>query len=231
MHRLPLPTYAAPVRASAGSFDYRYPAEARARVVSDNAWHTLALSQAQVSATAEYVTVPSVELRTYRTVRLKNRSTFALLAGPVAVMVGDEFLMSVPLPTLAPGGEERCGLGVEEGVRVARNTRFSETTGGLLGGTTVAEHAVDVEVHNTLLHPVRIEVRERVPVARETDIKIEETGVAPAWERLKPEDGVPIEGERLWRLTLAPQQKTTLKAGYTARFPGGKMLVGGNRRD
>ncbi len=227
---LSLPTYAASVREAAGSFDFRYDVEGRADVLGDGAWHTVSVCKADVEAQAEYVAVPSVEMRVYRTVKLTNRSRFALLQGPMDVVVGPEFLMTVQLPTLAPGAVERCGLGVEEAVQVARNTRYQESAGGLLGGATVAEHALEVELHNRLPHSAPIEVRERVPVSGEADVKVEEVGVTPAWARPMAGDGVTAQGARLWRLTLGAREKVTLKATYALKFPAGKMLVGGNRR-
>ncbi len=227
---LSLPSYGAPVRQSAGSYDFRYEVEGRTDVTADGVWHTVSVCTADVEAQAEYVAVPAVEMRVYRTVRLKNRSAFALLAGPMDVMVGTEFLMTVPLPTLAPGALERCGLGVEEAVQVARNTRFNETAGGLLGGATVAEHEVEVELHNRLPHAAPIEVRERLPLSAEADVKVEEQSVQPSWSKPAPADGLTAQGARLWRLTLGAREKVTLTARYALKFPAGKMLVGGNRR-
>jgi uncharacterized protein (TIGR02231 family) len=228
-----LPTGAVPPRVSSPHFDYRFDVEARADVPSDSTWHTVPVFAAPVGLTAEYLCVPSLEPLAFRTVKVENRTPHALLAGPVDVTLGEEFLMTSPLPTLAPGATQRLGLGVEESIKVSRNTRFDEASGGVFGGATVLTHHVAIEVANRLGQPVTVEVRERVPVApvAEKDIKVEETEVKPPWRAPTPLPGeTPVEGERAWRVTLAAGEKQALSATWAVRIPSSKMLQGGNRR-
>jgi hypothetical protein len=174
-----------------------------------------------------------MEPQVFRTVKVENRTPHALLAGPVDVTLGDEFLMTSPLPTLAPGATQRLGLGVEESIKVSRNTRFDEATGGVFGGATVLTHRVSVEVANRLGRPVLVEIRERVPVVPkdEKDIKLEETEIKPAWRPPETLPGdTPVDGERAWRVTVQPGEKQSLEAAWAVKIPSSKMLQGGNRR-
>ena len=227
------PTWSVPPRQSTPHFDCRFDVEARADVPSDGVWHTVPVFSAPVGLSAEYVCVPSMEPRAFRTVRVDNRTPHALLAGPVDVTLGDEFLMTSPLPTLAPGATQRLGLGVEESLKVSRNTRFEETSGGVFGGANVLTHHVRVELANRTSQRATVEVLERVPAipAAEKDIKVEETEVKPPWARrvLLPGE-LPVEGERAWKVVLQPGETQTLSATWAVRIPASKMLVGGNRR-
>ncbi|MDC0707542.1 DUF4139 domain-containing protein [Stigmatella sp. ncwal1] len=227
------PVWTVPPRQSTPHFDYRYDVEARVEVPSDGAWHTVSVFSAPVGLIAEYLCVPSLEPQVFRSVKVENRTPHALLAGPVDVTLGDEFLMTSPLPTLAPGATQRLGLGVEESIKVSRNTRFDEASGGVFGGATLLTHRVSLEVANRLGRPVTVELRERVPVVPtgEKDIKVEETEVKPAWRAPTPLPGeTPVEGERAWRVTLQPGEKQALDASWTIKIPSSKMLQGGNRR-
>lgn len=227
------PSGAVPLRQSAPHFAYLFEVEPRADVPSNGAWHTVPVFSAPVGAQPEYVCVPSLEPHAFRTVKLENRTPHVLLAGPVDVTLGDEFLLTSPLPTLAPGSTQVLGLGVEEGLKVARNTRFDEASGGVFGGATVLTHRVSVELANRLAHPVAVEVRERVPAVpqAEKDIKVEEAEVKPAWSKRTPPVGeAPVEGERAWRVTLQPGEKQALEARWVVKIPASKMLEGGNRR-
>jgi len=215
-----------------GAFDYRYDCAARVDVPSKPEWTLVPVSEADVGLVAEYACVPSVEPQVYRTLKLHNRSKHALLKGPVDVTLGDEFLLTAELPYVAPGSSDaRLGLGVEEAIKVARKTHFKEGTGGLLGGSTVLPHDVEIEVNNRLAFPARIEVRERVPVSLDDDVKIEEAKVEPAWEKDEElRDGAKVRGARAWRVTVPAGQKTKLTAQWVVRIPSDQMLVGGNRR-
>ncbi|MFG2975655.1 DUF4139 domain-containing protein [Streptomyces sp. NPDC048331] len=226
---LPLPGYAVRPRESAGSFDHRFDAAARADIPSDGTWHTVTVGEIPVGLRTEYVCVPSVEQTVYATLVLSNATDQALLAGPVEVTVDEDFLLTAALPTLAPGGVRRVGLGPAEGVRVTRRTNLRESTSGLRNNTTVLDHQVHVELANRLAEPVTVEVHERVPVTSDPDVRIEERA-----DWTTPEDGAGPEhhapGTRVWRVDLPAGGTTALAGGYEIRIPAGKAVVGGNRR-
>ncbi|GAA3023418.1 hypothetical protein GCM10020229_38460 [Kitasatospora albolonga] len=217
-----------PPRISAGSFDQRYDCAAPVDVPSDGTWHTVTVGEAAVGLTTEYVCVPSVEQTVYATLLLANATDHALLAGPVEVSVDGDFLLTAALPTLAPGATRRLGLGVAEGVRVARRTELRESTTGALSKTTVLDHRVHVELVNRLAHPVTVEVRERVPVPGEPDVKVQER---PGWTAPDgPSEEYP-PSTRLRRVDLPAHGRAELDGGYEIRIPAGKTLLGGDRRN
>ncbi|MFC9293964.1 DUF4139 domain-containing protein [Streptomyces sp. NPDC057011] len=224
---LPLPGHAVRPRESAGSFDHRFDAAARADIPSDGTWHTVTIGEIPVGLRTEYLCVPSVEETVYSTLVLSNSTGQALLAGPVEVTVDDDFLLTAALPTLAPGGTRRVGLGPAEGIRVTRRTNLRESTSGLRGSTTVLDHRVHVELANRLAGPVTVEVRERVPVTGEPDVRIEESADWTA-----PAEGIEhhAPGTRLWRVDLPGGGTVALDGRYEIRFPAAKGLAGGNRR-
>ncbi|CAN3983638.1 DUF4139 domain-containing protein [Kitasatospora purpeofusca] len=228
LQRLPMPLHAVPPRVSAGSFDHRFDAAAPADIPSDGTWHTVTIDDIAVSVRPEYVAVPSVEERVYATLVLTNGTARAVLAGPVEVTVDDEFLLTGALPTLAPGGVRRLGIGVAESVEVTRRTELHESTAGMLNSSTVLDHRVRVELANLLGRPVTVEVRERVPVSSDADVRIEER---PGWHA--PDEPSPEcpPGTRLRRVDLPPGGRAELDGGYQIRIPAGKAIVGGNRRN
>ncbi|MFF8853518.1 DUF4139 domain-containing protein [Streptomyces althioticus] len=226
---LPLPGHAVRPRESAGSFDHRYDAAAPADIPSDGTWHTVTVGEIAVGLRTEYVCVPAVEQTVYATLVLSNATDQALLAGPVEVSVDGEYQLTAALPTLAPGGVRRLGLGPAEAVGVTRRTHLTESTAGLRNNVTVLDHRVHVELANRLPAAVRVEVRERVPVTSEADVRIEERA---GWT--EPEDTAERErhapGTRIWRVDLPAGGTVALDGGYEIRIPAGKALTGGNRR-
>jgi hypothetical protein len=221
--------------ASLDGFDYRYDCAARADVPSTGGWISVPVMTCDVGLVPEFVCVPAVDSQVYRTVLVKNTSPHALLTGPCDVSAGDEFLLTATLPSIPPGGDtQRLGLGVEEAIKVARHTRFRETSGGIFGGATLLVHDVDIDIDNRLASPVTLEVRERVPIvhAGEKHVEVEEGEVKPPWEKVDdPVDGAVVFGTRRWRVTTGAGERTSLAAQYTIRIPGDRMLVGSNRRE
>ncbi|WP_031076923.1 DUF4139 domain-containing protein, partial [Streptomyces sp. NRRL WC-3742] len=223
------PRHAVAPRESAGSFDHRYDAAAPADIPSDGTWHTVTVDEFPLDAHPEYVTVPAVEEKVYATLVLANHTDRALLAGPVEVTVDEDFLLTAAFPTLAPGGTRRLGVGVAEGVEVARRTELQEsTTGKLMGNSTVLDHRVHVQLANRLGRAVTVEVRERVPVTSDAEIRIEERA---AWQAPAVPTPECPPSTRLWRVELPPGGRTELDGGYQIKIPAGKAIVGGNRRN
>ncbi len=229
--RLELPPNSVPVRHSAGSFDYRYDAAAPVDVPSDGAWHSVPVREFPVELEVEHVCVPAVDPRVYAAVQLRNSSANALLEGGAEVTVDGEFLLGTALPTLAPGQRRRVGLGIVESIRVARRTSMRESAAGLRSGTTVLDHGIEIELANRLGRAVTVEVRERVPVGSEKDIRIEEKPASPPWTAVPPEEDEEHQrGLRLWRVTLAARSGMVLTGGYEIRIPATKAVFDGNRR-
>ncbi|MER5898477.1 DUF4139 domain-containing protein, partial [Streptomyces sp. NPDC001876] len=226
---LRLPGHSVRPRESAGSFDHRFDPAARADIPSDGTWHTITVGEIPVGLHTEYLCLPSVEPTVYATLVLSNATDQALLAGPVEVTVDDDFLLTAALPTVAPGGVCQVGLGPAEGVQVTRRTNLDESTSGLRNNTTVLDHRVHVEVANRLSAPITLEVRERVPVTSEPDVRIVERA-----DWTTPEDSQGSDrhapGTRVWRVDLPAGGSAVLDGGYEIRIPAGKALVGGNRR-
>ncbi|MYW62971.1 DUF4139 domain-containing protein [Streptomyces sp. SID8379] len=230
VNSLALPGHAVRPRESAGSFDHRYDTEGPADIPSDGTWHTVTVTELPVGLRTEYVCAPSVEETVYATLVVTNSTGQALLAGPVDVTVDDDQLPTTALPTLAPGGTGRVGLGPAEAIRVGRRTELRESTAGLRNTTTVLDHRIHVELANRLSRPVTVEVRERVPVASQSDIRVEERAGWTAPEHGDDSGEPHAPGTRLWRVELPAGGTAELDGGYEIRIPAAKALTGGNRR-
>lgn len=215
-----------------GGFAYAYPAEARVSLASDGTFHAIPLSQHSGDASLRHVSVPRESQDIYRFLELRNPLTSPLLDGPADIYVKGDYLLTTQLHETASKGKIQLGLGVEPSLKVSRNTEFSEETTGLIKGTRSLEHEIRIELVNHLGTAATIEVRERLPQAREEDdeIEVEVLHVSPAW---KPWDGddQPLRGGFRWNIELAADEKAELLATYQIRISAKYELVGGNRRE
>jgi hypothetical protein len=221
------------VEASAGHYDHRYDAEGPVDVPSDGALHDVPLLGQDAPVRTRLVVVPRESDEAVRVATLQNPLQAPLLSGPAEVYLGEEFLVTAPLRTVPTGGELELGLGVEPGLKVARNTFYEESTTGLLGGGLALEHRIEITVASRLSAPAEVEVRELLPIKADDDqaVTVVEQGVAPPWEKLtRQEGGGELKGGRRWRLTLAPGAEQKLVAGFRLDIDGKQELSGGNRR-
>jgi hypothetical protein len=221
----------------AEGYDYAYRSEARVDVPSDGDAHSLPLVERRAKSEPLYVVVPRESTDVFRTAAVENPLESPLLPGPVDVYLRGDFLLTSRIELTAPRGKVDVGLGVEQGIKVARNTRYREESAGLMGGALLLHHHITVELRSNLAVPAPIEVRERIPVVREDedDIQITVPSVKPAWQPWEQELARPgeprLRGGHRWRLTLAPGGREELRADYDVRIPAKQELTGGNRRE
>jgi hypothetical protein len=97
----------------------------------------------------------------------------------------------------------------------------------MLNSTAVLDHRIHVELANRLPHPVTVEVRERVPVSPDQDVRIEERA---DWSPPDTPSHAYPASMRRWRVELPAGGTAALDGGYEIRIPAGKAVVGGNRR-
>lgn len=229
-----LPSGGISVRNVAGSFDYAYSAHGRIDVRSDGQFHSVALSSKITNVDVRYIVVPREDTNVFRIAQLHNPLSAPLLAGPTDVYVDGDYILSTNITTVPPLGHMELGLGVEQAIKVARNTFYEEVRSG---ETIVAfnelRHKIKVDITNHLPREARIEVRERLPIpddGAKVDVQIQE--VAPAWEKYEQEERqAPIRGGYCWRVTVPAKEQTTLSVDYVIKTFVDSELVGGNRRD
>ncbi|MCC7074821.1 MAG: DUF4139 domain-containing protein [Deltaproteobacteria bacterium] len=215
-------------------FDFAYEADGAVDVVGDGGFHSVALGDRACEARMRYVAVPREEANVYRVAMLMNPIPAPLLPGPAEVYVGGEYVLTTRLPTVPARGELKLGLGAEQAIKVARNTRFSEARSGeKVVAMAELAHDVDIDVVNHLERDIEIEVRERVPVpAPGAEVVVEEVEVTPAWQPYdQQERGQIIEGGRRWEVRVGKGASERLRARYVVKIYAQNEIVGGNRRE
>jgi len=217
---------------SIDGFDYTFCARRPVDVPSDGAFHSLSIAEEDAETNLRYVVVPREGSEVFRFVTFKNPLDSPVLAGPADIYVGGDFILTSPMKTSAPLGKVEIGLGVEEGIKVARNSNFEEHASGLLGGRLGLEHRISIDLSNQLKRPVDVEVRERLPslLEGEEEIEMEIGEIEPPWEEWKQVLS-PIKGSYRWKLRLDAGAERSLSAKYTINLSSKKKLSGGNRRE
>mgnify|MGYP000849551218 CR=1 FL=1 len=227
------PVTTSAVDESCGSFDYAFRASGPVDVPNDGALHNVPLFAKDAPIETTLVVVPRESDQAVRVATLKNPLATPLLAGPAEVYLENEFLVTSRFATEPAGASIDLGLGVEPGLKVARNTHFNESTEGLLNGSLSLQHEVTIEVASRLQAAAQVEVRERLPqyLPSDKEVVIELGEVSPEWEELQQAPPHTLVGGKRWRFALKPGESRKLSYGYSVRIDSKNELVGGNRRD
>ncbi len=232
---LALPPGASNVRYAAGHFDYAYPCDAPVDVPSDGAFHAVPVGGRRAESEVLYVVVPREDTSVFREAEVKNPSAAPLLPGPAEIYVAGDYVLGTSLPMVAPLGKVKLGLGVEQAIKCARNTRFhEERSDSKVVATAELIHDIEIELHNHLERAIRCEVRERIPQpAPDAEVVVEEITVDPAWEKYEQVERTqePLAGGRRWRIALGAGERKALSARYGIKIYANNEVVGGNRRE
>ncbi len=229
-----LPRDAVEVGHASGAFDYTYDADAPVDVDSDGVFHSVPLGTRKSDCDVHYVVVPREDENVFRIADIENPLYAPLLSGPAELYVADEYVLTTSIDTVAPKGRLTLGLGVEQAIRCARNTRFSEArTSDKVVATNELVHDIAIELVNNLGRDVKCEVRERIPWPDEdAEVVVEEIDVSPAWAPYDQEErNAPLVGGRRWTVEVPARSEAKLSARYVVKIYANNEIVGGNRRE
>ncbi len=229
-----LPAGTVNVRQMVGAFDFAYLGTGLVDIPSDGKFHSVALLEEDAEIDLRYIVVPREDTNVFRIAQLRNPLRSPLLAGSTDVYVDGEYILSTQINTVPPKGQMELGLGVEQSIKVARNTSFKEVRSGMsLVAFNELRHSIQIAIANRLGRDARIEVRERIPVPQ-ADVKVDVTvtQVSPAWEKYEQQErNAVIKGGYRWQINVPAGGETELTADYTIKTFVDNELVNGNRRE
>jgi len=189
-------------------------------VPADGTPHRTTVATATLDARLDHVVAPAVDPAAHLRATIVNTGGHALLAGPLSAFVDGDFVGSTHVDTTAPGAELELYLGVDDRVAVERELMERTPHRALLGGKVSAVERWRIEVHNGRPAPVRLVVRERVPVSRHPDVQVVDVDV-------KPEPAERDELGRLeWTASVEPNGTWEANVRFGVRHARGVPVVG-----
>lgn len=191
----------------------------KADIPSDGAAHRVTVSIEKMDATFEYETVPKLSEFAYLKGDVKNSAEYPLLAGRMNVFVDDSFIGTSSIGTTAPAENINLSLGIDEGVKIKRETLKREKgKGGFLSGKLRTTLRYKVTVTNYKKDKVKVRVVDQVPVSQDKDIAVTlaETSVEPY---AKTEQGI-----LKWLIELNPGEKKEIVFEFYVDYPSDKPV-------
>ncbi len=113
----------------------------------------------------------------YEEAAVTNDAQMVLLAGPVSAYLAGQFVGHGDIPTVAAGQSFTVGLGIDSSLRATRELIKKRET--IQGGNRLVTFTYRLAVENFGASPAAIRLMDRLPRAKESDIKVtlEDPGV------------------------------------------------------
>jgi uncharacterized protein (TIGR02231 family) len=201
--------------------DFRIPA--RVSIAADRQVRVYPVSEESFDTTLVARAVMSVD----PTARIEATFNYAketpIAAGRMQLYRDGAYVGAASLPLLLPGADVRLPFGVDERIRiVVREEKAESGQRGLLNRQRLEEHRRRYEITSYHAAAFPIEVIDRVPVPKDSGIKVEvlDGATAPTTRDFEGKAGV-----YCWRLAGTPKKTETIRHLYAVRYPADRMLA------
>jgi uncharacterized protein (TIGR02231 family) len=105
--------------------------------------------------------------------KVKNSSSYALLAGPANVFLDNNFVAKTFLKCYSPQEEFTCSLGVDPSIRVEyKPVRKYQEHNGFINKTTMIKYVQVIEIKNTTANVIKIMLSEQLPLSNDEKIQV-----------------------------------------------------------
>ena len=216
---------AAPAEAEVvhSAYNVAFEVPGRSDVPADSADHRVVLRQESLPGTLSYRTAPAIEPAAFLTSIVRTPAQYPLLSGGMRVLAGGAYLGVYAVPETAPGAELTVPFGRDNRIKVDRVRQPQDrSTEGISGKTRQIAYEFRTSVENLRDREVTMILEDRVPVSEDERVVVEiGKSTTPDHTPSKTRPGV-----MLWKLTLAPRQKSTVVLAYTVRVPKDLFVPG-----
>jgi hypothetical protein len=130
---------------------------------------------------------PGLSKRAYLVAEVRNTTGRPILRGHANLFAGEMFSGRSWLNTALPGKTIELPLGVDDGIKVERHLRQKTVVHGVLFKDDVTEYTVQIEIANHHRYPIRVELRDQIPVKMGRKIEIKAFTSKPKMELVEPD--------------------------------------------
>ncbi len=122
--------------------------------------------------------IPVLTSSVYEQASVVNSSKMVLLAGPVETYFAGQFVGHGDVPTVSIGETFTVGLGIDSSLRAHR--QLVKKTETIQGGNRLVDFTYQLEIENFGAEAAEVRLMDRMPTAKETEVKLTLVSQAPA---------------------------------------------------
>lgn len=196
-----------------------------ANVKSDGTHSKLLVGGFETKTWKQVQIKPQYGTDAYLVIKTKLKGDAPILPGQVNLFRDGAFIGKTYLPMLRPNDVEELAFGIDDNVRVKRNTlKNQRSVAGMITKESVIERHYVTEIQNLHKDPIDIAVLETVPVSKDKRLRVEilKDKTTQGYEA----DLHNVKGVTRWTQTLKPQEKSKVMLGWKVTWPKGENVSG-----
>jgi uncharacterized protein (TIGR02231 family) len=207
----------ADVSSEQSSFSFRIPRTVD--IPSDGTKQSNVVAIEQLPVSLEFLAVPKLSSFVFLKSEIINRASYPLLPGRINIFTGTTFTGSSSMKKVAAGEKFDLFFGADDQITVKREELKQHKEAGVFGKNQMS-YRYRIEVANFRADAQTVTVRDQLPLAGDTEIKV--TLDEPS---IKPSE-IKDDGTLLWKLPLKAGEKKEITFGILVEYPGERQASG-----
>lgn len=209
---------------NAGGYVSEYSIPGTADILADGTGKKVMIGNLDVTSTLSAQIKPMLDTQAYLVATTKLGGEAPLLPGRANLFRDGAFIGNSDLAMLRPGEETEIGFGIDDQLVVKHNVvKDEQGENGVISRDSTRTRITVTDVQNLHRLPVTVSVVQTVPSSQNEDIKVQ---ILPETRAGFEKDVDNITGQLRWTFPLQPQQKDSVRLGWTMSWPKGQSLNG-----
>jgi hypothetical protein len=187
-------------------------------IPSDNQVYDVSILEYRVPAEYQYSSVPKLSTDVFLMASIPNWHVYELLNGDVNLFFKGIYQGKTYFDLNSVEDTLTISVGRDRDIQIKRESMKEYARRSVVGSSRREQRVWEITVKNNKSIAVAIDIEDQIPVAKLSDIKIEQTeAIGAAVDE--------VTGNVKWSLNLQPDESRKLTLQYTVRYPKDRKLL------
>lgn len=206
------------VSSTAAKFGYEFEIGHPLTILSDNKPVSCQIGKYQLPTTYAYKGVPKIDKSAFLVADATGWNELNLIQGEATVFFDNSYVGKTILNPDQQSDTLHLAMGRDNGIHIERKLIKNNTSRRLLGSSRVQTMNWEISLRNARAEQVVISIYDQLPVSRNSSIT-----VTP--QELSGGQLDKLNGQVVWKLTLAPGEVKKLSLGYQVKYDKYRRLT------
>ncbi len=207
-----------PVEKRTGETTITYDVNIPCTIPSDGKQQSIEIQRLSAPAEYRYIATPKLSALAFLTANISDWARLSLQSGEAMLYFENSFVGKSNINTQQVTDTLALSLGTDNGIIVKRDKRIDFTNKRSIGSNKTETYSYLISVRNNKTVPVRISVKDQIPVSSNSGISVEALELSGG--KLNQ-----ITGEVRWDMEISRQETKQIILTYSVKYPKDKTVI------
>lgn len=187
-------------------------------IPSDSKPYLVDITTHQLEASFSHKAVPKLDKDAFLLANIVGWEKLDLVPGPTNVYFAETYVGQSYMNTANVEDTLRLSFGRDSKVEITRRLLEEYSDKKVIGPNRKDSYTYEIKVKNNRETPIQMNLFDQIPISQDSDIEVTIDEISGAEHNL-------TTGRLLWLINLAPGQTTTVKLGFTIKYPKERKIT------